>query len=371
MQEKVQITNESLKVAYDKYSPQFDVCLGGTSGDERQREAERVITDFINVTETSDFSPSEYFMYDFAHKERCNQGEFLPEKATLDLFYRFNNPKSIEYNTRNKWKVYQYLKPYYKREICLVTGLEHKESFYKLLKEKGMLFCKPLCGSLGEKTRIVKNTERMSGNFFEDLLEYYAPEGFLAEEVIHQTEFMMRLNPTSVNTLRIMTIRLDDRICMYFEFKIGEMFSIVDNLGKRSLICGVDEKDGTIISAFNKNRSPFEKHPHTQAQVVGAVIPRFSEAVELAKELARYYPGYRYLSWDLALTDEGWVIVELNGKGGVCGFQEVYNCGIRRDMEEYLSELDCPTDFSGTLNEGYAPLPKSKNCPHAEYKFTL
>lgn len=343
---------------FEKYKNQIELCGG---------DGEQIARDLKWITENSDFSAGEYFMYDFAHKTRAEQSTFLADKAGRQMFPRFNDNKSLSFNTRNKWDVYQYLKPYYHREICLVTGPEHRDDLTALLKEKKRLFCKPLCGSLGEKTRIIKESDVQTDEDFEKLLEYYAPEGFLAEELIRQSQFMMKLNPTSVNTLRIMSIRLDDRICMYFESRIGEMFSIADNLNFKSLICGIDPENGTIISAFNKNRTPFERHPHTRALVVGAVIPRFSEAVELARELAGRFPGYRYLSWDLALTDDGWVIVELNGKGGICGFQEVYNCGIRRDIERYLAELGKPYDFTGQINIDYVPLKDGESCPHAEF----
>lgn len=364
------ITEDILNEAYEKYQIQIDACLRFEANKDISQEKKRIVLDLLEVKRTSEFSASEYFMYDFAHKTRIEQSTFLTNKATLEMFYRFNDLNSLNYNPRNKWKVYEQLRPYYHREICQVTGPEHKNDLFALLKDKHRLFCKPLCGSLGEQTKIIKDTDFLTDKAFQQLLNFYAPDGFLAEELIHQTEFMMRLNPTSVNTLRIMTIRMNDRICMYFESRIGEMFSIVDNLDRKSLICGINAEDGTIISAFNKNRTAYKTHPHTRVPVVGIKIPYFLQAVELAKELASHFPGYRYLSWDLALTDDGWDIVELNGKGGICGFQEVYDCGIRSDIEGYLAELNQPIEFSGQLNEGYAPLAEGRKCPHAEYPFS-
>lgn len=368
---QMNIDKKQINKTYEKYKILVDRYLENLDGEKREKEEERIKKDFLEVKEKFDFPASEYFMYDFPSKTRAEQCLFLPDRAMIEIFPRFNDVNSLDYTTRDKWKVYEHLKEYYHRDICLVTKKEHKDAFFNLLNKKHELFCKPLCGSLGEKTRIVKDTEYVDDKGFNELLKFYKPEGFLAEEMIKQTDFMMRLNPTSVNTLRIMTIRLDDRICMYFEFKIGEMFSIVDNLGWRSLICGVDEKDGTIISAYNKNRRSYTIHPHTKEKVVGVKIPRFFEAIDLAKELARHFPGYRYLSWDLSLTDEGWVIVELNGKGGVCGYQEVYNCGIRNDMERYLTILNKPIELKRVINEGYVPFSSKKECPHAEYPFTI
>lgn len=365
------IKAETISSTYEKYKTQIDLCLEGVSDNEIEQEKERIIKDLLYVDSNSVFSINEYFMYDFAHKTRLEQSAYLSDKSTLEMFYRFNDSKKLSFNTRDKWKVYQYLKPFYHREICFVSGIEHKQDFISLLKDKKRLFCKPLCGSLGIKTRIVRDTDCITDEDFGELLDYYAPEGFLAEELIQQSKSMMQLNPTSVNTLRVMTIRMDDRICMYFETRIGAMFSIVDNLSWGSLICGIDHTDGTIISAFNKSRKPFKTHPHTRVPVVGTKIPCFSQAVDLAKELAQYFPEYRYLSWDFALTDEGWVIVELNGKGGVCGFQEVYGCGIRHDIEKYLNEINQPIEFEGLIKSDYIPLETGESCPHAEYPFSL
>lgn len=55
-----------------------------------------------------------------------------------------------------------------------------------------------------------------------------------------------------------------------------------------------------------------ERHPDTGAAVAGFVIPDWHEAVALTLEAATAFPGARVQGWDVALTDRGPVLLELN-----------------------------------------------------------
>ena len=66
--------------------------------------------------------------------------------------------------------------------------------------------------------------------------------------------------------------------------------------------------------------------------------PNYS-AKELAKELADVIPDNRYCGWDLALTDDGWVMQEGNWQGGVVAFQCPMQKGCRERMDAIVTEL--------------------------------
>jgi len=55
-----------------------------------------------------------------------------------------------------------------------------------------------------------------------------------------------------------------------------------------------------------------ERHPDSGATVAGFVIPDWHEAVALTLEAATAFPGARVQGWDVALTDRGPVLLELN-----------------------------------------------------------
>ena len=59
------------------------------------------------------------------------------------------------------------------------------------------------------------------------------------------------------------------------------------------------------------------EHPVTKEKIVGFNIPMFKEAVELVKEAAKVVPEVAYVGWDVAISDNGPVIIEGNSFPGV------------------------------------------------------
>lgn len=67
-------------------------------------------------------------------------------------------------------------------------------------------------------------------------------------------------------------------------------------------------------------------------------LPRWDEAVSLVKEAAQVVPDNRYCSWDLALTEKGWVVVEVNARGQFI-WQYATKIGFRDEINKMLKEL--------------------------------
>ena len=59
----------------------------------------------------------------------------------------------------------------------------------------------------------------------------------------------------------------------------------------------------------------------------------------MAIELAHVMPDNHYCGWDLALTDEGWVLQEANDRGEFVGFQLPTRMGFRKELLSILNEL--------------------------------
>ena len=83
----------------------------------------------------------------------------------------------------------------------------------------------------------------------------------------------------------------------------------------------------------------YTEHPETHYKLIGYQMPRWDEAKELAKELARVMPDNHYCGWDLALTDNGWVLQEANDRGEFVGFQLPTQKGFRKELMSILEEL--------------------------------
>jgi glutathione synthase/RimK-type ligase-like ATP-grasp enzyme len=92
--------------------------------------------------------------------------------------------------------------------------------------------------------------------------------------------------------------------------------SRVDNIKAGGLMAPIDPVTGTLGAACRgRGVEEFERHPISNAAVAGRVLPNWNEAVSLGKRAHREaFPEYTLVGWDVALTADGPVILEGNGK---------------------------------------------------------
>ena len=137
----------------------------------------------------------------------------------------------------------------------------------------------------------------------------------LLEEPIIQHDKMNELNPSSVNTCRLVSImNKKDEVTILASFiRIGNGSNVVDNFNSGGMTAKVDVNTGKIIeNAVNKEGHVFEKHPLSGTMINGFEIPYFNEAKKLVKEAARRSKNVRYVGWDVAITNNGPLLVEGN-----------------------------------------------------------
>ena len=76
--------------------------------------------------------------------------------------------------------------------------------------------------------------------------------------------------------------------------------------------------DGDVyVDAIDREDNIYTKHPISGEKIVGFKVPMFKEAVELVKECSKIVPEIAYVGWDVAISEEGPVIVEGNCFPGV------------------------------------------------------
>ena len=125
---------------------------------------------------------------------------------------------------------------------------------------------------------------------------------------------MSSLNPTSVNTVRIVTLKKDDGsiVILFIGLRIGNSNKSVDNFNNGGLFTVVSD-DGIVRKpAVDKVGNVYTKHPATQKEIIGFKIPNFNKATSIAKECAKEMDGLRYIGFDVAITQEDALIVEAN-----------------------------------------------------------
>lgn len=169
----------------------------------------------------------------------------------------------------------------------------------------------------------------------EELWESLQPDmvrGVLMEEAAHNHPILDRMNPSSLNTFRVITFHFPDRgwvpICSYL--KVGRENSLVDNSGAGGLLVRIDD-DGKTGSAVDfKTQSEHSHHPDSGAPLEGMVVEGFAGVVQLAVDASAPFSQMGILGWDIALTPEGPKIIEVNASPS-CDYPQVAYGGLVTD----------------------------------------
>jgi len=328
----MQMRSYKISVA-EKYANEY---FSGLSEAERKD----IVADMMNEAKTYNVGFDEYIMYHFRERDFNDRRLFIPTKERALYCERLNKPEN-QMIFDDKGKTYEVFKKYFKRDLTEVVGW-NKESianFEAFVKKHPRFIIKPFNGGNGRGIKIVDCTGKDFAAFCTELKADY-PDGFVAEELIKQCKELAAVHPESVNTLRVFTVRFDDRIeFLPLAWRVGRGSSCVDNGGSGGIFCALDD-DGVIIKTSDEKGRFYDVHPDTGHPLVGFKIPRIEEAKEFTKELAMVVPSNRYCGWDIALTDDGWVMQEGNWQGGIVAFQCPLQKGYRKEMDAIMKELN-------------------------------
>lgn len=150
-------------------------------------------------------------------------------------------------------------------------------------------------------------------NTIEELFDSYATD-FIIQAAIRQSATMAKLNPTSLNTVRIMTYWGKDGIVPIFAVvRMGRSGAVIDNASSGGMYCGVN-MDGTLKKEAY-TLFPFSSHTQSDSGIVFEEfkIPHFEALKNKAKELHAQLPYAKLIGWDLSLNENDEIeLVEIN-----------------------------------------------------------
>lgn len=237
---------------------------------------------------------------------------------------------------KNKYRTYERLSRYYGREAVRAGGDADEKEVLAFMERHPQFIVKPVDDSCGRGIFIHRASE--SGLSAGELAGQLREGSYILEELICQSRELAVLHPSSVNTVRSATFLTDHGPEILFTFlRIGQEGNVVDNGGAGGIVASIDTESGVIDSpGRTEDGRSFLFHPQTGCRIIGLQIPRWDEMKALSRELAERMPEQKYISWDFALTDRGWVIVEANCAGQFVGPQLSARQGIRRRLQPYF-----------------------------------
>lgn len=309
-------------------------------GDLSTEEKNAIVNDMMTEAKRYNVGFDEYIMYHFKERDFDSRREFIPTRERALYCERLNKPQN-QMIFDDKGKTFEVFEKYFHRDLVEVVGWS-ADSVKKLrafVEKHPRFIIKPFNGGNGVGIKIVDSADEGSFEAMCEVLKEQYSSGFVAEELIRQVEELSAVHRESVNTLRVFTVLMPDGVkFLPFAWRVGTGGNCVDNGGSGGIFCALDD-NGVVISTSDEKGRSYEKHPTTGHPLIGFQVPRFEEAKELAKELAYVVPSNHYCGWDLALTDDGWVMQEGNWQGGIVAFQCPLQKGYRKEMDAIMQEL--------------------------------
>ena len=261
-------------------------------------------------------TPSEYFLFGF-RGITTNEGReaFLSDQVRNKVLLELMGQDIFTNELRNKFAFYKLTANYFKRNVFLFSGngKTSYDDFQRFVLKNNNLFLKRNSSSKGRGIIAKRISDEKEAH---ELYNYLVKDGddWIIEQTIQQSAEMAEWNTSSVNTVRLPAILNEDKFTVVGPvFRTGRKGSIVDNAAAGGLIACIDAKAGVINSdGVDERGNYYECHPNSNIRFRGWHIPQWQELLSLAEQIQRTIPHHKYVGWDFALTDKGWVLIEGN-----------------------------------------------------------
>src|SRR5690554_2701175 len=215
------------------------------------------------------FSVDEFFLYDLTNKTLKEKRKYNSIQKNKKLKYKYNSKSSIN-KIDNKGNFFQYYGDFIKRKQYVFSN--NNDDFINTFDNQRKLFVKPTNECKGRGAHIIDlktfNIEAEKQNY----------RNHIFEEIIIQNKAVEQINPSSVNTVRLVTIVDQNKEVHILRgvLRVGRDGNIVDNSGAGGLFSHINIDDGAIdTNFFDNNGKTFEKHPDTKFKIKGFKIPNF------------------------------------------------------------------------------------------------
>lgn len=251
-------------------------------------------------------TPNEYISFQFYRYNHFERKTFFTARHAAKYEEKLND-RANYHVFWDKEKTNEVFREFIKRDYLYVQTAQDEEIKNFITKHKSILL-KPNNASSGKGIRLY------TGQTISQLRE----ENLLLEEYVVQHEKMAKLNPSSVNTVRIYTILDDTQIphILSASIRVGGINSVVDNYHSGGVGYPLDIKTGVVCGpGSNLTSANFLYHPGNNVKVIGFEVPQWDKIIEFVNRLCLVIPTARFIAWDIAILQDGLELIEANYDG--------------------------------------------------------
>lgn len=227
----------------------------------------------------------------------------LDKNLTYNLFCEFNQPKALVHNING----FYYVKGEIVNQIrAIEVCINHSDSFIiKPTIDTGK-------GKMVQKYIVDDYTKSEQTTKLIELFSFYKKD-FIIQAFVEQSETMKTLNPSSLNTLRIISyLRVDGVHILSSILRIGNPESNTDNYSLGGIICGIDESGRLKNKGYTMFGETLFKTP-LGITLNGFRIPNYNKVKEMVTALHLKVPYFKLISWDIGIdVNDSPIFIEYN-----------------------------------------------------------
>lgn len=199
------------------------------------------------------------------------------------------------------------------------------DGIFRLLRQEKYLALKPSAGTHGdgfyrlectEDGKLLVNGEEKTETELEELIRSFKSY-YLITEYLFMHDELRKIYPNSVNTVRMAVINQSAREPQLVQayMRIGSSRTgFTDNVGYGGICTKIDLEDGRYYCGEQitaHHFTPCPVHPDTGVTIEG-YIPNWDAVCNGVLDVCRFMPELEYLGFDIAVTNDGFRIIEIN-----------------------------------------------------------
>lgn len=270
------------------------------------------VDDFGDINKMLSFVPQEaYSRYALQGEQKYNV--IIDDKILFhDLMTYYGVPVPERFFT--------YRGGVFMRNSTILSEMEIDNILGSAVDER--IFVKRYTGGAGSGISVL--TRNIDGNYVDSnnhivtasYIRNRYNEDYIFEKQIVQSEEVAKFNADSVNTIRVLTY--NNKI-VSASIRFGGKGDFIDNVSKGGVAVSIDIRTGKLGSFGMRmyDINHYYEHPDSNLKFKGEYIPQWFRVKELIMDIMVKFPYFKSVGFDIAITDNGPVIVEINTGAGI------------------------------------------------------
>lgn len=250
---------------------------------------------------------NDYCTFSFWNKSNEEKDTYITLRRNDQLRFAFCTPRVYDlfldkalFNTRySKWV---------KRDWIATTCSPMTEVIDFINRHESVII-KPLSDYGGHGVKKIDKNQIDREGIITDLKQTISSgKNYIIEEVVENCENLKRLAPSSLNTVRLVTVidKSGELHIIASLLRMGNGISLTDNYHDGGMACVIDMDTMQLRgNAVGMNCVRHDVHPYSGIPFDGYPVPEVKICVDMIKEIVSVEPEARYVGWDFAICPGG------------------------------------------------------------------